>query len=280
VERWERLGEILVEKGILTAKTVERTLAVSKRHKKRFDVALEDMELVIDNEIAEAFAHQFNLKLASNFSRLAYPQELLRLITPETAMQNLIFPLKLDKDRLLLAMADPTDMTVVNNIGANTGLKIFPCVATRKEIHSAVCKHYFGKTIDGSATPTVLIVEDEAFTQSMIYELLANQGYRLITAKDGMEGFKEVIACKPHVIITDMVMPKMDGYALLEALKVIPETRFIPVILLSGSISDKEEAKVFERGFFDYIPKPISEATLVWRVKRALRFYEHRFCLY
>jgi CheY-like chemotaxis protein len=98
---------------------------------------------------------------------------------------------------------------------------------------------------------------------------------------DGMEAYKIVIAEKPHVIITDKEMPKLDGYGLLEALKNVPETSFIPVILVTGrTMNAEEEAKAFERGFFDFIPKPVSEVTLKARVKRAFHFHDHQYKLF
>jgi PleD family two-component response regulator len=86
-----------------------------------------------------------------------------------------------------------------------------------------------------------------------------------------MEAYKEIIASKPRLILTDKEMPMFDGYALLESLRHIPETNTIPVILLSGSADPEEESTAYEKGFFDYISKPVRENTLRAKVKRALR---------
>jgi PleD family two-component response regulator len=60
----------------------------------------------------------------------------------------------------------------------------------------------------------------------------------------------------------------------LKSIKAIPETRSIPIILISDKLSNEEEENVFNMGFFDYIPKPIKDITLISRVKRAINYYD------
>jgi PleD family two-component response regulator len=277
MKEWKKIGQILIEEGILSPKTVSRILAVSKKHNKRFGWTLEKLELVSGEEMAEAIAKQFNLRLASNLTRLSYSQELLEIVTCEVAIQNLIFPLKVEGGNLLLAIADPTNMKIVNNLAANSGLRITPCVATRNEIYAAICKHYLKEKVQEHDKDTVLIVEDEPTTQASLRYFLAAANYNVIVANDGMEGFRKIIAGKPHVILTDKVMPKFDGFSLLKAIKAIPDIQSIPVILMSGKLTPADEMKVFDMGFFDYIPKPINATTLVSRVKRAFRFSEQKY---
>jgi PleD family two-component response regulator len=94
-----------------------------------------------------------------------------------------------------------------------------------------------------------------------------------------MEGFKMAITEKPQVIITDKVMPKLDGYGLFDALQKVTETMFIPVILATGVSNAFEEERAFEKGFYDFILKPVRDITLLTRVKRAFFFYEHHYRL-
>lgn len=272
----KKLGEILVEKGILTPKSVSRTLEIAKRQKKRFGMTLEDMELVTGEELAEALAQQHNLKLVSNLSRYSYPRELFEIISSESALQQLVFPLKLDGNKLGVAMADPTDMRFLNNLGINKGYTIIPFVATRKDIHAAICKHYFGKEVEKASVETILVIEDDEFMRTFLREILTRHGYQVVLARDGMEGFREVIVRSPQIIISDKEMPKFDGFALINSLRALPETSSIPVILISGIMTPDDETTVFDKGFFDFIRKPVSESTLISRVKRALRFCEQR----
>jgi PleD family two-component response regulator len=126
---------------------------------------------------------------------------------------------------------------------------------------------------------TVLVVDDDRTVLGMLSDILSSGPYRVVTAGDGIEAFKAAIAEKPHVVVTDKVMPKLDGYGLLEALQNVPETMFIPVILFSSKMEEDEEARAFEKGFFDFFPIPVREVTLLARVKRAFIFYEHHYRL-
>jgi PleD family two-component response regulator len=116
--------------------------------------------------------------------------------------------------------------------------------------------------------------------QTYLKDILVKSDYRVLVAGDGLEGFKEIIANKPHVILTDKVMPKLDGFSLLGSIKAIPEIQSIPVILMSDKLSPEEEGRVFDRGFFDYIPKPVNEIRLVSRVKRAFNFSDQKYSLF
>lgn len=277
MENRKKLGEIFIEKGIVTDKTVERVLAVSKRLKKRFGTVLEDLELITGEELAQALATQYGCRVASNFSGYSFSAELLSTISVDVAMQNHIFPLKLDNNRLALAMADPTETRVVRNISANKGLTITPFIATRKEIYAAICRNYLQKDVTPCVAQTVLVVEDDKLIGTMFGDFLSRQGYRVIFAADGLEAYKAVLTEKPSVVLTDLMMPKLDGFGLFDALRTVPELASIPVILITGSIRPEDEVKAFERGFFDFIEKPVREGTLITRVKRALQFYERKY---
>ena len=264
MEKRKRLGEIFVENGILTEKTVERMLLVAKRLNKRFGTVLEESELIDGDELAAALATQYSCRVASNFAGFSFAPELLGIITVDVAMQNNIFPLKIDNKRLALAMADPTETRIVRNIAANNGLTITPFIATRKEIYAAICKNYLHKEVSNSGKNTVLVVEDDKLIGTMFGDFLAKQGYRVVFASDGIEAYKAVLTEKPQVVITDLYMPS------------VPELRAIPVILISSRLPPEDEVKAFERGFFDFIEKPVREGTLITRVKRALQFNERK----
>ena len=277
MENRKKLGEIFIEGGVLTEKTVERMLAVSKRLNKRFGTVLEDFELITGEELAAALATQYGCRVASNFAGYSFSAELLGTISVDVAMQNHIFPLKLENKRLALAMADPTETRVVRNISANQGLTITPFIATRKEIYAAICKNYLQKEVSLSAAHTVLVVEDDKMIGTMFGDFLSRQGYRVIFAADGLEAYKAVLTQKPNVVLTDLMMPKLDGYGLFDALRTVPELASIPVILITSSMRPEDEVKAFERGFFDFIEKPVREGTLITRVKRALQFHDRKY---
>ena len=277
MEQWKKIGQILIEDKTLSPKTVARMLDLSQKHNKRFGWTLEKLKLVTGDEMAAALAKQYGLRVVSNLIDHSYSQEVLKLVTCDVAIQNLIFPLKLANDTLLLAVADPTDMKIVDNLSANCGLRIIPCVATTSEIYAAICKCYLDKKVQETDKDTVLLVEDERVTQTSVRDILAKSNYNVLVANDGLEGFQMVLSGKPHVILTDKVMPKFDGFSLLKSIKSIPEIQTVPVILMSDKLTPEEEMQVFDMGFFDYIPKPINSITLLSRVKRAFKFSDQKY---
>jgi CheY-like chemotaxis protein len=275
MDQMKKLGEIFVEKNILCPNTVDRIVAISVKLNKRFGTVLEEMGLVTGEELALALARQYNCKTIFNFTNNSVSKQALDLIPSEVALQHRLFPLKLQGDILDLAITDPTNVKIVQNIATNNKLKIIPYVSTSKDINLAICKHYFGKEIIEPSGRTILIVEDDKIALALLVDMLSKH-YKVFTAPDGYEGFKEAISKKPHVVLTDKEMPKLDGFGLLSALRAVPETKQIPIILLSGTTSDEEEVQVFEKGFFDYISKPVKLIPILTRVKRAFDYYENQ----
>ncbi len=265
----KRLGEIFVEQGLITEKTLQRVLARAKRVNKKLGIVLEDMEIITGEELAEALACQYGLRTVANFARYSFAPELLKLVPVDVALQNLLFPLKAEGGKLALAMSDPTENRIVSNIAANNGLTIVPFIATRRDIIAAINRHYLRRDPSTARQKTVLIVEDDKLISTLLSNILTRESYRVVLATDGMEGYREAVADPPHVILTDKELPKLDGYGLFDALKNLPDTRHVPIILLTGHSDGEEEARAFEKGFFDFLAKPVREATLVTRVKRA-----------
>lgn len=268
----KRLGEIFVERNILTTRSVERVVTTAKKLNKRFGTVLEEMGLITGTELAAALAMQYNCKAVHNFAKASFAPQVLGMITANTALQHLIFPLKLENGRLHMAVSDPTSPKILHNIAVNKDVSIVQYVSTRNEIKAAICRHYLGMEVEEPTKKTVLIAEDDKVVVNMLKNILSAD-YEVLTAADGMEAFKEAVARKPHVILTDKEMPKLDGFGLFGALQNTPETRAIPVILISGA-SIEAECKAFEKGFFDFIAKPIKEVTILTRVKRAYEYHE------
>ena len=267
----KKLGEIFVEKGLITEITLQRALARAQRLKTKLGIVLEDIEVITGAELAEALATQYNCKTIANFSRYSFSPELLRIIPLDLALQSLVFPLKSENGKLALAMSDPTGSKILSNLAANSELVIVPFIATRRDIIAAINRHYLGKDPSAPTQKTVMIVEDNKMIIAMLSNILTKQGYRIVQAENGMEAYKAAVADPPHVILTDKEIPKLDGYGLFEALKNQPETRHIPIILLTGTSDPEEEARAFEKGFFDFLTKPVRDATLVTRVNRAYK---------
>jgi CheY-like chemotaxis protein len=269
----KRFGEILVEAGVVSAASLTAALAKQKGSGKRLGEVLEEMGVITERDIAVALSRQFGYKVVRDFAKYAFPAELLRLVDGEQALTSLIFPLKLEEKTLFLAMVNPLDMETVDSLAFRTGLRIVPCVTTATEVHAAVNSHYLReqKKPDRADWWVILVVDDQEMVRSAVAAALRRQGYALVEAANGAEGLKAALQQPPHLIISDTVMPRMDGYEMFRALQANAATRRIPVIALSSKASAEEEAKLLDLGYFDFVAKPINPVRLVARVKRALR---------
>ncbi|MBJ6800572.1 response regulator [Geomonas propionica] len=267
----KKLGEIFVERGILSAVTVERLVSYARKKGKRFGTVLEELELVTPEELAQALAQQHNMKFLADFHRYRYSEELLRMIPAKVAMANLIFPLKLQEGKLGVAISDPTLAEVLRTIAEEHNVGVVPYVATHREIMLAIKMHYL-KSAPAAASDkkSVLVVDDDQAVSQFITSSLKRKGYHVVCAADGMEAFKEIMSNRFDLVITDKEMPKLNGYAVLESLRTFPDTANVPVILVTSTATVDEEATALRRGFFDFIPKPLREATLSVKVERAL----------
>lgn len=115
--------------------------------------------------------------------------------------------------------------------------------------------------------PTLLLVEDDPFSQKTIIAMLAPLNITIITAINGKEGLAAVHAQHPHVILSDLMMPEMDGYELINILKADDATKEIPVIVLTSAGLEERE-KVFMLGADDFVTKPTTDAELLPRIRR------------
>ncbi|MCD6234017.1 MAG: response regulator [Candidatus Marinimicrobia bacterium] len=102
----------------------------------------------------------------------------------------------------------------------------------------------------------ILVVDDEENIRKLVHYNLILDGYDVIMAVDGKEGLEKAIQEKPDLILLDIMMPEMDGLEVCSRLKKNPETRDIPIFMLSakGQMQDLEDA--FEVGADNYITKP------------------------
>ncbi|MBW2689659.1 MAG: response regulator [Deltaproteobacteria bacterium] len=270
----KRFGEILIEAGVVDEHQLERALEKQKGTGRRLGQVLEEIGVVTERDIAAVLARQFGFKTVANIARATFSKELLALCDSDMAMNKMLFPLKKEGSTLFLAMVNPLDIEIIDNLSFKCGLRIVPCVTTPTEIQSAVNRHYLN-IVDQSHEPdtwwTVLVVDDQDLVRSAILAALKREGYNLLEASNGADGLKLAIQKKPHLIISDTVMPRMDGYEMFRAIQGNLDIKHIPVIALSSKSSAEEEAKLLEMGYFDFIAKPINPVRLVARTRHALR---------
>jgi two-component system cell cycle response regulator len=109
----------------------------------------------------------------------------------------------------------------------------------------------------------ILIVEDSPTQTKLLRLILEENGYTVDSAPNGVKALECIRAKKPDLIITDIVMPEMDGFALCKALKVDPNLRFIPVMLLTSLSDPQDVIKGLQAGADNFLTKPYEDTFLI-----------------
>ncbi len=117
---------------------------------------------------------------------------------------------------------------------------------------------------------TILVVDDDAVIITLAQAALGAHGHRVLEANSGEAAIALFVDEIPDLVVTDIVMPGMDGFALASSLRDDERTRDIPVIFLSGMSSRETRQAAFRVGAADFLPKPFSPEELVHRVANAL----------
>jgi chemosensory pili system protein ChpA (sensor histidine kinase/response regulator) len=125
---------------------------------------------------------------------------------------------------------------------------------------------------EGKRTTSVLVVDDSPSVRKMNEKMLKDAGLMPITAKDGIEALEILESTKelPDVILTDIEMPRMDGYELLATLKRRERFKKIPVVMITSRTSEKHRQKALELGAAEYVTKPFDYAELVEKIKKMI----------
>jgi two-component system, OmpR family, alkaline phosphatase synthesis response regulator PhoP len=117
----------------------------------------------------------------------------------------------------------------------------------------------------------ILLVEDDRFLRRACEASLRQLGFTVIAAADGEEGLRQARAEHPDLILLDLLMPKLTGVEVLRALKADPETKAIPVLILSNSSREQDVSEVISLGAVDYwVKADLSLKELGDRVARLL----------
>ncbi|WP_417375719.1 response regulator [Gimesia maris] len=117
----------------------------------------------------------------------------------------------------------------------------------------------------------ILIVDDSDVVRSILSQALQQDGYELHTAADGEEGRQKVHTLKPDLVLLDVEMPKLDGFAVLREVRANFKVDEVAVIMVTSQSDGKGITRAFEEGAFDYIPKPATDSEIKARVRNAIR---------
>jgi two-component system alkaline phosphatase synthesis response regulator PhoP/two-component system response regulator VicR len=116
----------------------------------------------------------------------------------------------------------------------------------------------------------VLAVDDENNIRRLIEVNLLRAGYRVTSAADGEEALQKIREDRPDLIVSDVMMPKVDGFELLRRLKADPETMDIPVLMLTAKAQDRDIFAGWSGGVHGYLSKPFNPGELLTWVAKTL----------
>ena len=125
-------------------------------------------------------------------------------------------------------------------------------------------------------TPIIVVVDDEKTSRLALRRLLEREGYRVAVATSGEDGLNLAIGLQPDMILTDVVMPDMDGYELCRKLREHSELADIPIIMLTSLDDQESRVMGIEAGADDFLSKPIEASLLKARVRTVTRLNRYR----
>src|SRR6478735_942008 len=125
--------------------------------------------------------------------------------------------------------------------------------------------------ISSLAKPLVLVVEDEAALATMLRYNLEKQGFRVDEAADGQEALTRISEAQPDLVLLDWMLPAMSGIEVCRQLRRRPNTRDLPIIMVTARTEDQDAVRALDTGADDYIAKPFAMDSLLARIRALLR---------
>jgi len=119
-----------------------------------------------------------------------------------------------------------------------------------------------------TTAPLVMVVDDSLTVRNVTSRLLIRNGYRVATARDGLDALQQMQEATPDVLLADIEMPRMDGFDLTKNCKASPGTASIPIIMITSRLAPKHREYAQQLGVNAYLGKPYEEAELLAQIAR------------
>ena len=116
----------------------------------------------------------------------------------------------------------------------------------------------------------ILVIEDQEDNRRIVHDLLTSKGYKVIEAVNGYEGVNAAKSHRPALSLMDIQLPGIDGYEVTRRIKANPETRKIPIIVVTSYALSGDDLKAFEAGCDAYMAKPFSPRKLLAKIREYL----------
>jgi CheY-like chemotaxis protein len=268
----KKFGEILVEAGVINEIALRQALDRQQITGWRLGKVLEAMGVIAEKDIAVALSKQYGFRSAKDFAAHNFAPELLALLTAKLIKKAQIFPLQREGNSLYLAMVNPLDLPLIDEVSAATRLHIIPVVTTSTEIAAAIRRHYEerdasrqGSVIIGNEEASILVVDAILSSRLKIVELLKKSGFLVENASSNTEATALTRDHLPHLALVDTEYPEQ-----VNPQKLLQELGDIPLLAI-GPNPVKEEVAFLNSGFVDFVQKPFHQERLLARINSALR---------
>jgi chemosensory pili system protein ChpA (sensor histidine kinase/response regulator) len=119
--------------------------------------------------------------------------------------------------------------------------------------------------------PLVLVVDDSLTVRNVTGRFLQRHGFRVVTAKDGLDALQRLQEAVPEVMLVDIEMPRMDGFELTKQVRSTPRTAAVPIIMITSRLADKHRQHALQLGVNVYLGKPYQEDELLGHIARLTR---------
>ena len=145
----------------------------------------------------------------------------------------------------------------------------FAHVSLEEVLDNLTFKHGKSRSVNSGSKKKILLVEDDKVSASILNKILLEEGYEIFHAPDGLQAINELNKKDYDLILSDIRMPNLDGYQLLEFIK--DQAIETPVVFISTFSTDEDEIKGLELGAVEYIKKPVKGDVLKLRLKNILQ---------
>ena len=119
--------------------------------------------------------------------------------------------------------------------------------------------------------PSILIVDDEHYIVTSLSYVMKNAGFDVSSAADGEEALEKITATRPDLVILDVMLPKLDGFEVCEAVRANSDLNSVRIVMLTAKGRDSERRKGLDLGADDYLTKPFSTRDILDRAKELLK---------
>lgn len=268
----KKFGEILVEAGVISETALRQALDRQQITGWRIGKILEAMSVIQEKDVAVALSRQYGFRTAKDFARHPFPPELLDLVPLKLVKKGQIFPLKREGSSLHLAMINPLDLPLIDEVSTAAHLHIIPVVTTSDEISKAIRYHYDERNFSrkervmiDNEEASLLVVDASNSSRLKVAKLLQEDGFLVEDVSSHTEAKSRICHNVPHLVLVDTENPEQ-----VNPLRLFQELGDIPFFAI-GPNPVREEVALLDAGFVDFIHRPYHHDRLLARIKSALR---------